>query len=106
MMSQHTLVAQFYDERLKPCNQLQTPDVTKPRIWHSYCVVVKDLQKSRSEMGERGVVANAALTDWRTTPAETPFADWAYKNLLSLPIFPRMSTAESKAVIEALLTTV
>lgn len=82
------------------------PSSELPRVWYRFVVemlltpaatVVRELQRA-------GVQATLPVDDWRTSPSsDTPIADRAYRNLVSLPLYPSLTTQEQDFVVEQFL---
>jgi dTDP-4-amino-4,6-dideoxygalactose transaminase len=110
MVAAREAVAVRYLQRLgdPALGQLfRLPATSKQRVWYRFAVemratsaemVVADLQR-------RGIHAAVPVTDWRATGGlAAPIADRAYRNLVSLPLYPTLTEDEQDAVVEAFLT--
>ena len=77
------------------------------RIWYRFAVEVvgMDLQFIVDRLRLAGVDAALAVTDWRAEKqARCAIADRAYRSLLSLPLYPSLTTEEQDHVVRAFLT--
>ncbi len=56
------------------------------------------------ELEKRGIQAAEPVFDWRVPGTTTcPTSDDAYRNVLSLPLYPTLTTGEQDRVVDAFL---
>jgi dTDP-4-amino-4,6-dideoxygalactose transaminase len=82
------------------------PPHTKQRVWYRFAVEMLTASAETVVTGLRNSDIHAAcpLTDWRPTDGPTcPMADRAYRNLVSLPLYPALSPREQGAVVKAFI---
>jgi dTDP-4-amino-4,6-dideoxygalactose transaminase len=82
------------------------PTNRQPRIWYRFAVemLTKAAESVVAELRRAMVQADIPVYDWR--PAEsrsTPVADRAYRNLVSLPLYPSLTRDEQDRVVSAFL---
>jgi dTDP-4-amino-4,6-dideoxygalactose transaminase len=88
--------------------RFRLPAENDGRIWYRFVVEMLDQPASAvvREMELRYVHAVEPVYDWRTPGTATcPTADRAYHSLVSLPIYPTLTTDEQDAVVDAFLQT-
>jgi dTDP-4-amino-4,6-dideoxygalactose transaminase len=99
-------LAARYAERLAGIDALALPAAVPGRVWYRYAVECR--REPARALAERlrahGVHAELPVSDWRNARqrAATPVASRAYERLLSLPLYPTLTTAEQDRVIAAL----
>ena len=87
-------------------NTFRLPESSAKRIWYRFAVefsqVSADLVLER--LREEGVDAVRPVTDWRPrTSPSCPVADRAYRQLLSLPLYPTLTDEEQEHVVRSFL---
>lgn len=106
--------ARRYDERLCECGPVEpqavAADVTP--VYHHYAVRVPDRQAVRAALADRGVETGVhyprpihghePIARRLDRPADAPRAEQLCQRILSLPMHPRLSTAEVDRVCDAL----
>ena len=85
------------------------PELNYGRVWYRYAVELASVGAAEvvELLARRGVRAEQPVTDWRPkfSPG-CPNADRAYRNLISLPLYPRLTEAEQDAVIDAFISVI
>jgi dTDP-4-amino-4,6-dideoxygalactose transaminase len=82
------------------------PAKTKERVWYRF--VVEMLTESAKTVVDRlqrlGIHADLPVNDWRPTGSpNAPVADRAYRQLVSLPLYPTLTSGEQNSVVTAFL---
>jgi dTDP-4-amino-4,6-dideoxygalactose transaminase len=96
------------------CGALQAP-VTEPwarHVFHIFAVRASNRDRAQSEFQQRGIETRVhypvplhlmnRFRDLGYAPGDFPYAEQASREVLSIPVYPELDTAESTAVIEAL----
>lgn len=102
LINERRWIAGVYDRNLSGCNQLQLPNMKRVRVWYRYAILVPDLKKVRDAMLELEIMTESPIKDWGIPKDSFPMAEWAYRQLLSLPMFPKITYAEQKLVVQSL----
>jgi dTDP-4-amino-4,6-dideoxygalactose transaminase len=82
------------------------PAPSKERVWYRFVVEMLKTSARTIVDGLRAFGINAALpmTDWRPAGSlPSPVADRAYRQLVSLPLYPTLTTNEQDCVVKAFL---
>lgn len=113
MIARREEIALRYIERLSSSsaagNAFRLPDNTSRRIWYRFAVELRDANPDLvfESLREEGVDAARPITEWRPTGSPScPVADKAYRNLLSLPLYPTLTEEEQEHVAQSLLRAV
>lgn len=80
------------------------PSVGGERIWYRFAVEMLTVPAERavSDLLPLGIQAAIPVTDWRPKRSPvTPVADRAYRSLVSLPLYPRLTESDQDVVIAA-----
>jgi dTDP-4-amino-4,6-dideoxygalactose transaminase len=107
MIAARKKLAERYLERLTAAagdGIFRLPSVGAQRIWYRFAVemLTVPVEKVVNDLGPLGIHAAIPVTDWRPRGSPgTTIADHAYLSVVSLPLYPSLSTAEQDAVIEA-----
>ena len=82
------------------------PEIARRRIWYRYAVEMIGVSGDavRDYLAAQGVRSVQPVLDWRdeTAPA-CPVADAAYRQLVSLPLYPTLTDEEQERVAQAFL---
>ena len=81
------------------------PAVRNERVWYRYAVEMVGRGADDVILGlrNRGIHAERPVIDWRTAGMPPcPVADRAYRNLVSLPLYPTLQPEEQDRVCRAL----
>jgi dTDP-4-amino-4,6-dideoxygalactose transaminase len=82
------------------------PTSREPRIWYRFVVemLVTPAEVVVAELQRAGIQAESPVDDWRPAGSrEAPVADRAYRNLVSLPLYPTLSRNEQDFVLHTFL---
>ena len=110
MIAARQKLAERYCELLAPeadrngCFRL--PNDLQPRIWYRYAVEMLGVPAKAvvEQLEQYGVQAAQPVTDWRPQNSpSSPLADTAYDHIVSLPLYPTLTTEEQDKVVQALL---
>jgi len=83
------------------------PTNRKPRVWYRFVVemLATPAETVVAQLQREGVQAAIPVHDWRSPGRpKTPVADRAYRNLVSLPLYPSLTGDEQDFVIDAFLS--
>jgi dTDP-4-amino-4,6-dideoxygalactose transaminase len=107
--------AAFYDAALSEIEGVCTPyrDPRGAHIYHIYCIsVAGDRDAILKDLNARGIGAGIhypipchlqpALRHHRLRPGMFPYSEQAAQHIISLPIYPEMTEADTAAVVETL----
>jgi len=106
-VARRSMLAERYHQALQPlCDKgyIRLPYMSQARVWYRYAVenLAPDLDLI-GRLSERGVSAAQPVWDWRRQEGRRcPAASDAYRNLVSLPLYPTLSFEEQSAVIDAM----
>ena len=78
------------------------PHKSSDRVWYRYAMKVKDPDHVIDKLAKRGIFAARPVENWGGVNESTPVAREAYAHLVSLPIYPGLTTQEQNLVISAL----
>lgn len=108
-------IARRYDALLAGENRIQTPvsESGAEHVFHLYVVQVDDRDQVRQYLNDRGIGAGVhypvpvheqpAFSDLGLAPDDLPQASRAAKRVLSLPIYPEMTSEQVERVAGALI---
>jgi dTDP-4-amino-4,6-dideoxygalactose transaminase len=74
------------------------------RVWYRYVVRVDDPDRVIQHLADLGVVAARPVENWGGATAATPAALAAYGHLVSLPLYPALTSAQQEVVISAFVS--
>ena len=106
--------AKIYDELLKNCNEIKTPEVLPyvKHVYHLYVIRVKNRDKIQQKLKEEGIATGIHYPiPLHLQPAykylghkenDFPITEKVSKEILSLPIYPELSVELQKWIIENL----
>jgi dTDP-4-amino-4,6-dideoxygalactose transaminase len=106
--------AALYDELLQPYEEIIRPQVPPDceAIWHVYVIRYADRNKLAAFLNERGIKTGLhypmplhlqpVYSDLGLTAGALPEAEAACREVLSLPMFPKITADEVKAVADAI----
>jgi len=112
--AQRRAAAATYDELLAGDELVRTPATLEgnEHVWHLYVVRVTDRDRVLSELHDEGVGAGVhypvpvhltpAMAHLGGVPGQFPVAERAAQQILSLPLFPGITTAQQERVVAAL----
>lgn len=107
MLARRTELAERYTaffSRIEGAYSFELPRNQPGRVWYRYVVRVADAQTVVARLHEQGVVAACPVEDWGGASASrTPVSSDAYRQLVSLPLYPSLTDAEHKRVCSAFL---
>jgi dTDP-4-amino-4,6-dideoxygalactose transaminase len=107
-------IASTYNDLLKGVGDIQTPPVRNKstHIYHVYCIRTGERDKLKKYLEERGIKTAihypTALPNMKAyeylghTHEDFPVATQAEREILSLPIFPEMTTEQIKYVCDCI----
>jgi 3-dehydro-glucose-6-phosphate--glutamate transaminase len=107
-VARRAVLAMRYQDALAPMaagGAIGLPRAAQDRVWYRYAVEIMD---GRSEaiiagLSARHIDSAVPVSDWRRDGKQRcSVADRAYRNLVSLPLYPTLSMDEQDAVITAL----
>ena len=106
VLNERSKRAAIYEENIKNIDFLKAPLSHKRRIWYRYAVQCMDIdaQKLITECTKSDVNVCRPVDPW-LSPQEfvsLPVAQKAYKNIVSLPLFPTLSVEEQNHVISTI----
>jgi dTDP-4-amino-4,6-dideoxygalactose transaminase len=92
---------------LQSAGRLRLPTTNGERIWYRFAVenlTQWDSRLLRDDLLREGIKVEEPIWDWRdaTVGRKHPIANRAYARLLSLPIYPDLSSEEINAVLRAI----
>jgi dTDP-4-amino-4,6-dideoxygalactose transaminase len=102
-------IAHRYIERLADPmfgDVFRLPAKTDQRVWYRFAVEMLTMPAETMIGGLQllGIHAAKPLTDWRSAASpDTPVADWAYRQVVSLPLYPTLTQDEQDRVVDAFL---
>jgi len=79
----------------------------QPRIWYRFAVemLTRPAVSVVAELRHAGIQADVPVYDWRPAGGpRAPIADRAYRNLVSLPLYPSLTRDEQDRVVSAFLS--
>lgn len=82
------------------------PTNQSPRVWYRFVVemLLTPAAALVTQLQRTGVQAALPVDDWRRSPSSgTPIADSAYRNLVSLPLYPSLTLQEQDFVVQQFL---
>lgn len=112
-------IAAMYNLNFKEVPEIITPAIKKDRVtsWHLYVIKLNlerlsiDRARFIEELAKRGVSASVHFIPlyrhpfyrdkFNYTLKQFPDSEWAYKRIVSLPIYPGMTKSQVKQVINA-----
>ena len=88
---------------------IRLPAFNQERIWYRFTIEVLtgDARSWQAELRKYGIEAESPIWDWRRDIDRTrvsPVVDAAYKNCVSLPLYPTLTPEEQQRVIEGVET--
>ncbi|MBL9133243.1 MAG: DegT/DnrJ/EryC1/StrS family aminotransferase [Verrucomicrobiaceae bacterium] len=72
------------------------------RVWYRYTITVPDAASFTAQMEQQGIHAASPVENWCETPL--PVATRAFREIVSLPLYPTLTEEEQDLVIEAAQT--
>jgi len=109
MIRKRAMLAERYVERLsnpKFGGIFRMPGRMSERIWYRFALemLTVSAEKVVKDLLQFDVHAALPITDWRPTgSAAAPVSDRAYRNLVSLPLYPTLTVEEQDTVVDAFL---
>lgn len=104
-------IAEHYSALLEPCRQLLLPPYSRGRVWHQYVVRHPQRDALASYLAERGIETGIHYpTPLHLQPAYSylggqvgrcPVAERACQEILSLPLYPEMTSEQVELVADA-----
>jgi perosamine synthetase len=123
MWRKRKAIAEKYNSNFKGVSSLVTPLIKKDRVtsWHLYVIKLNleklsiDRARFIKELAKRGVSTSVHFIPLYRHPfyrskfnyniKQFPNSEWAYKRIISLPIYPGMTKSQIKQVINAVKDT-
>ncbi len=106
-------IAEKYNQSFRRGTNLQLPSAREPEahVYHLYVVLHPERERLRAHLGVRGIetiihypfLLHQQPLFRRSEQRALPVAERVSERILSLPLYPQLSTEESQAVIEAIL---
>ena len=97
--------AERYNELLQDLKVL-TPTLSTQRVWYRYSITLRngeDIEKVIQAMDAKGVSARKPIENWLGEEIKHyPMAKAAYEQVLSLPLYPRITSEEQEIVANIL----
>jgi dTDP-4-amino-4,6-dideoxygalactose transaminase len=112
--SQRRHLAQLYQERLWGCQRLKLPDAPgspESHVYHLYVVQHLERTRLRNHLAKRGIetmihypyLLHQQALFQRSEQPSLPVAENVAGKILSLPLYPQLSTQEVDAVCDAII---
>lgn len=119
MWKKRKAIARAYDSGFKEMPELMTPTVRENRVTSRHLYVIKlnleqlsiDRARVIEELAKQGISTSVHFIPlyrhpfyrdkFGYKPRQFPNCEWAYERIISLPIYPGMSHAQVKRVIDA-----
>ena len=115
---ERSMIARFYLDALSHLREIQLPAVlaaTEP-VWHLFVIRHRSRDRLIQKLEERGIGTlihypvpphlQPAYSDLGMKKGSLPISEAIHEEVLSLPIWPGMSSAQSKSVVEAVIAVV
>ena len=109
MIQARYALAERYDTLLRGNTAIESvlrlPDLRSDRIWYRYAVEVADgkIDELIHHFEQHEIEAIKPVDDWRNGDySNFPVANNAYKNTLSLPLYPSLEEQEQDKIVEAI----
>ena len=117
MWKKRQVIAEMYNLNFKEISEVMTPVIKKDRVtsWHLYVIKLNlerlsiDRARFIEELAKQGVSASVHFIPlyrhpfyrdkFNYTLKQFPDSEWAYKRIVSLPIYPGMTKSQVKQVI-------
>lgn len=110
MISTREALARRYIQQLSSspaANRVfRLPDANQKRVWYRFAIEMVHLTAATvvAALQRYGIGAALPVTDWRPPNGPScPIADRAYRNTVSLPLYPTLTEEEQGSVVNAFL---
>ena len=82
------------------------PPPLEGRVWYRYAVTVDDAPAVIARMASRGIAATRPVEKWAVDVEAAPVSAGAYREIVSLPLYPTLTIEEQDCVVAAFLDAV
>lgn len=106
LLSLRDALADRYDSLLAPRTDeagLMLPPMLSGRIWYRYTVAAPDASSVITRMASRGIAAARPVEAWASAMQTGPVSARAYREIVSLPLYPTLTMEEQDRVVSAFL---